>query len=140
MEHFFLNFKVRPTSIEKEVFPQMASEGELYCMELSGFWMDVGQPKDFLIGMCLYLNSLKEKKSAELATGPGIVGNVIMVSELYFELFFRLLFSSSSWFVPSFCFTFTCSLCPFSPSLHILERKQSLPSFLRHKTWATHCA
>jgi len=70
--------EVRPTSIEKEVFPQMASEGELYCMELSGFWMDVGQPKDFLTGMCLYLNSLKEKKSAELATGPGIVGNVIM--------------------------------------------------------------
>ena len=91
---FFLNFKVRPTSIEKEVFPQMASEGELYCMELSGFWMDVGQPKDFLTGMCLYLNSLKEKKSAELATGPGIVGNVIMVSELYFELYFRLLFTS----------------------------------------------
>merc|ERR1712117_648014 len=70
--------EVRPTSIEKEVFPQMASEGELYCMELSGFWMDVGQPKDFLTGMCLYLNSLKEKKSTELATGPGIVGNVIM--------------------------------------------------------------
>ena len=60
----------------------MASEGELYCMELSGFWMDVGQPKDFLTGMCLYLNSLKEKKSVELATGPGIVGNVIMVSNV----------------------------------------------------------
>ena len=63
----------------------MASEGELYCMELSGFWMDVGQPKDFLTGMCLYLNSLKEKKSTELATGPGIVGNVIMVSEACFN-------------------------------------------------------
>ena len=60
----------------------MASEGELYCMELSGFWMDVGQPKDFLTGMCLYLNSLKEKKSAELAMGPGIVGNVIMVCDI----------------------------------------------------------
>ena len=71
---------MRPTSIEKEVFPQMAADGELYCMQLSGFWMDVGQPKDFLIGMCLYLNSLKEKKSAELAAGTAIVGNVIMVS------------------------------------------------------------
>ena len=80
MENVPLNFKVRPTSIEKEVFPQMASEGELYCMELSGFWMDVGQPKDFLTGMCMYLNSLKEKKSAELATGENIVGNVLMVS------------------------------------------------------------
>ena len=41
---------LRPMSIEKEVFPGMAKEGELYAMELSGYWMDVGQPKDFLTG------------------------------------------------------------------------------------------
>ena len=40
--------------------------------------MDVGQPKDFLTGMCLYLGSLKQKGSALLATGPCIVGNVIV--------------------------------------------------------------
>lgn len=28
----------------------MAKYGELYAFELSGFWMDVGQPKDFLTG------------------------------------------------------------------------------------------
>jgi NDP-sugar pyrophosphorylase family protein len=49
---------LRPTSIEKEIFPVMADEGELHCMELSGFWMDVGQPSDFLKGMCLYLVSM----------------------------------------------------------------------------------
>lgn len=43
--------ELKPTSIEKEVFPFMASDQELYAFELSGFWMDVGQPKDFLIGM-----------------------------------------------------------------------------------------
>ena len=42
--------EVKPTSIEKEVFPRQAEEGELYCMELQGFWMDVGQPADFLTG------------------------------------------------------------------------------------------
>jgi len=42
--------EVKPTSIEKEVFPQMANDGVLYAMELQGFWMDVGQPKDFLVG------------------------------------------------------------------------------------------
>lgn len=42
--------KLQPTSIEKEVFPHMATEGQLYAMELQGFWMDVGQPKDFLRG------------------------------------------------------------------------------------------
>lgn len=50
--------ELRPTSIEKEVFPKMAADGELHSMELEGFWMDVGQPRDFLLGTGLYLNSL----------------------------------------------------------------------------------
>lgn len=85
--------EVKPTSIEKEVFPMMASEQQLYAFELSGFWMDIGQPKDFLTGkryepmhqfyfnrrlvtynfhlficagMCLYLTSLRQKNSASL--------------------------------------------------------------------------
>ena len=70
--------QVRPTSIEKETFPFMAGDEELYCMELKGFWMDVGQPKDFLTGMCMYLGSLRQKNSSSLATGPSIVGNVIV--------------------------------------------------------------
>lgn len=28
----------------------MAKDGQLLAMELQGFWMDVGQPKDFLTG------------------------------------------------------------------------------------------
>lgn len=43
--------EIKPTSIEKEVFPVMAKENQLYAFELSGFWMDIGQPKDFLTGM-----------------------------------------------------------------------------------------
>lgn len=43
--------ELRPMSIEKEVFPFMATDGQLFAMELQGFWMDVGQPKDFLTGM-----------------------------------------------------------------------------------------
>ena len=87
--------EAKPTSIEKEVFPYMASDGELYCMQLSGFWMDVGQPKDFLTGMCLYLEFLRQKqnevgpgevqaktpkvsKPITLAQGPCIVGDVVV--------------------------------------------------------------
>lgn len=29
----------------------MATDGQLNAMELQGFWMDVGQPKDFLTGI-----------------------------------------------------------------------------------------
>ena len=40
----------RPTSIEKETFPLIAADGKLYAQELEGYWMDVGQPKDYLTG------------------------------------------------------------------------------------------
>ncbi|CAI4219956.1 unnamed protein product [Parascedosporium putredinis] len=40
--------ELRPTSIEKEVFPAMVNDGHLHSFDLDGFWMDVGQPKDFL--------------------------------------------------------------------------------------------
>lgn len=42
--------QVKPTSIEKEVFPSMAKEQQLFAFEITGFWMDIGQPKDFLTG------------------------------------------------------------------------------------------
>ena len=74
--------QLKPTSIEKEVFPFMAEDHQLFCYELQGFWMDVGQPKDFLTGMCLYLDSLKTKKNNQLSKDPCIVGNAIVVSIL----------------------------------------------------------
>jgi len=41
----------------------MCKDGELHSFDLEGFWMDVGQPKDFIAGTCLYLSSLTQKKS-----------------------------------------------------------------------------
>jgi len=77
--HSVLNrIELKPTSIEKEVFPFMAKDGDLFAMELQGFWMDVGQPKDFLTGMCLYLNSLRQKSPQVLYQGHGVVGNVLV--------------------------------------------------------------
>ena len=60
----------------------MAAGKDLYAYELQGYWMDIGQPKDFLTGMCLYLQSQSLKKDCKLnlSTGEGIVGNVLMVS------------------------------------------------------------
>uniref|UniRef100_A0A3B3DWM0 mannose-1-phosphate guanylyltransferase n=1 Tax=Oryzias melastigma TaxID=30732 RepID=A0A3B3DWM0_ORYME len=70
--------QLRPTSIEKEIFPVMAEESQLYAMELQGFWMDIGQPKDFLTGMCMYLQSLRQHTPDRLHTGPGFLGNVLV--------------------------------------------------------------
>lgn len=68
----------RPTSIEKEVFPMIAADGNLYAMALEGYWMDVGQPKDYLTGLGLHLDALSRRKPEELATGDHIRGNVII--------------------------------------------------------------
>ncbi|CAK8681528.1 mannose-1-phosphate guanylyltransferase catalytic subunit beta-like isoform X2 [Clavelina lepadiformis] len=68
----------RPMSIEREVFPYMANEHELCCMELQDFWMDIGQPKDFLKGMCMYLTSLRQRSPEKLLKGSNIIGNVLI--------------------------------------------------------------
>jgi mannose-1-phosphate guanylyltransferase len=68
----------KPTSIEKEIFPKMSEEGKLFAMTLEGFWMDVGQPKDFLAGTTLYLEHLEEKHPHLLAKGEGFSGPVLV--------------------------------------------------------------
>ena len=70
--------QLRPTSIEKEIFPVMAQDNNLYAMLLPGFWMDCGQPRDFIEGSALYLDMLRRKNPAALASGEGIVGNVLV--------------------------------------------------------------
>lgn len=42
--------EMRPTSIEKETFPLICRDGKLFAYTLPGYWMDVGQPKDYLTG------------------------------------------------------------------------------------------
>ena len=64
-----------PTSIERDVFPAMAADGALHSMDLDGYWMDVGQPKDYLIGVRLYLASLEKKNPSMLPRGDQYVGN-----------------------------------------------------------------
>jgi len=70
--------EIKMCSLEKEIFPIQVEEGQLYCYKLQGFWMDVGQPADFLTGTYLYLESLVQEKSSKLSTGTGLVGNVIV--------------------------------------------------------------
>lgn len=70
--------ELRPTSIEKEVFPKIAADKKLYAMVLPGFWMDIGQPKDYITGLRLYLDSLRKKSSEKLASGAYFIGNVLV--------------------------------------------------------------
>jgi len=73
--------ELRPTSIEQETFPAMVNEGQLHSFDLEGFWMDIGQPKDFLAGTCLYLSHLAKQGSKLLTpTSESFVhgGNVMI--------------------------------------------------------------
>jgi NDP-sugar pyrophosphorylase family protein len=36
-----------------QVFPHVAADNRLYAYTLNGYWMDVGQPKDYLKGGCV---------------------------------------------------------------------------------------
>jgi len=51
---------LQPTSIEREVFPTLAQDGQLFTLNLDGFWMDIGQPKDYITGLNFYLDYLRE--------------------------------------------------------------------------------
>ncbi|KAF5733839.1 GDP-mannose pyrophosphorylase [Tripterygium wilfordii] len=70
--------ELRPTSTEKEVFPKIAADNKLFAMVLPGFWMDIGLPRDYITGLRLYLDSLRNRSSTKLATVPNIVGNVLV--------------------------------------------------------------
>lgn len=70
--------ELRPTSIEREVFPHIAADNKLYAYTLSGYWMDVGQPRDYLKGLHLHLDSLSIHRPEELAAGPTYKGNVLV--------------------------------------------------------------
>jgi len=74
----FDRIQAKPTSIEKEIFPKMAAELQLYAFDLPGFWMDIGQPKDFQTGVGLYLEHLRKIDPSKLRSGSDVVGNVLL--------------------------------------------------------------
>lgn len=53
--------------MEKEIFPKLARTGNLYTYILEDFWMNIGEPRDFLIGTRLYLHFLHLKHSTMLS-------------------------------------------------------------------------
>jgi len=71
--------EMKPTSIEKETFPILVEQKQLYSFDLEGFWMDVGQPKDFLSGTVLYLTSLAKKSPEKLSNEKFVHGGNVLI-------------------------------------------------------------
>jgi len=70
--------ELKPTSIERDIFPKIAADKKLYSMVLKGYWMDIGQPKDYLSGQVLHLAYVRKINAATLSTAAGIQGNVLI--------------------------------------------------------------
>lgn len=70
-----------PTSIEREIFPQIAAEGRLFVMKLRGFWMDIGTPSAFISGISMFLRDEKKvlvDASAKVGSGCQIGPNAVI--------------------------------------------------------------
>lgn len=78
----FLNrVEAKPTSIEREIFPKMAEDGELYSFNLHSFWADIGKPRDYLNGTELYINYLSEKKPELLSPESQSIGKGVVIDK-----------------------------------------------------------
>lgn len=71
----FAYLEKKSMSMEREVFPLMADSRRICAFDLQGFWMDIGQPKDYLLANNLYL---REKKIEQ--KGENFFGNVLVHS------------------------------------------------------------
>lgn len=65
--------ELRNTSIEHEVFPRLADDGNLYAFEFNGYWMDIGQPRDYLEGQRLAVKAMEKSEA-----GIDIKNNVVI--------------------------------------------------------------
>jgi mannose-1-phosphate guanylyltransferase len=78
---FLERVEPKPISIEREIFPKMAKEGELFIFPLEGFWADIGQPPEYLIGTKLFLNDTAVNKGiVDNRKVKNIIGNVSIVN------------------------------------------------------------
>lgn len=67
----------------------MAEDKQLYRMVLRGFWMDIGQPRDYLKGTALYLSHVRGLQGAtkqlvnesEFVEADWAQGNVLKVGK-----------------------------------------------------------
>lgn len=78
--------RIKPvkTSIERQIFPYMAAEGKLYMMTLQGYWMDIGQPPDYIQGQKLHLEELRNtssQKAKSESPAEGVTGAPVKLAD-----------------------------------------------------------
>jgi mannose-1-phosphate guanylyltransferase len=64
----------RAVSIEREVFPTLAQDQKLFGYEFNGFWIDIGEPSDYLKGNQLLLD--EELRNGSIGHSARLEGKV----------------------------------------------------------------
>jgi len=57
----------RAVSMEREVFPKLASQGKLYGHIVKGLWIDIGRPEEYLQANRMLLDSIEQKQKTKIA-------------------------------------------------------------------------
>ncbi len=60
------------TSMEREIFPSLAKEGQLYGKKFEGLWIDIGTPEDYLLANTALLGKISGDKP--------LIGNDVDIS------------------------------------------------------------
>ncbi len=76
----------RAVSMEREVFPRLAAEGKLYGHKVSGLWIDIGKPDEYLAANKLLLDKLgntqvKQKTSKFILKSPVMLDKGVAIGE-----------------------------------------------------------
>uniref|UniRef100_A0A0N4ZHW5 mannose-1-phosphate guanylyltransferase n=1 Tax=Parastrongyloides trichosuri TaxID=131310 RepID=A0A0N4ZHW5_PARTI len=81
----FGRIKSQRDCIEKDIFKEMIKVDNLYAFKISGFWMKVVNPKDYIKGVNKYLEFLEKNNSSLLYGGSNVIGNVLVDSSATVE-------------------------------------------------------
>lgn len=73
--------ELREMSIEKEVFPRLVENKNLGFYKFDGYWMDIGQPKDYLIGQKLTLRSMDKDQEDIIRKDNVVIGKHVKIGE-----------------------------------------------------------
>ena len=59
----------RAISMEREIFPKLASQGKLYGQIVQGLWMDIGKPEEYMQANRVILDKVKLEQKNKWKTG-----------------------------------------------------------------------
>jgi mannose-1-phosphate guanylyltransferase len=69
------------TSIEKEIFPPLATEGKLYGFKFHGYWVDAGTPEAYLKAHRILLEERKSSTSLDLEVKASVHQPVLIAND-----------------------------------------------------------